>query len=286
LLRIGFVVLSAAVLRAETNQPAAVAVAPAPAVSNDYVWLTSDALPQPGVMIDAAMAALPKTLAEKTDWVARMRKAVWIPNIGVKYDIGQTGFRRYQYISNRRVTSTGSQSTRESSSQSGQNTTQSGELGNVQVYGQGTDPLSTLGEIQNSTKGGAQIENTGSAGSRDSVSSSSSVQDYGPDSVALNDVDHWVSQYGIVLSWDLSRLIFRQEEVAVVQAEIDKEQFRQNVRQQVIQTYYDLKESILLLQNEAYKDSVPVRIRKERLAYLLDTITGGALSERSGHKAF
>ncbi len=240
---------------APTNAAAEMALAG----TNDYSWLTGATMPPPGPMIDAALAALPKSLSDRTDWVARMRKAAWIPVVGLKYDIGQDAFRHYQNIPNGQRTTTTTQSQHQDSSQAGQSAMQS-------------------------TKE-SQTQQSISSGSQDSYSTSYSVENDGPTSIALGDQAQWVNTYGIVLSWDLSRLVFRQEEMSVLRADIDKEQFRQNVRQQVIQTYYDLKEALLLMQSDTYKDSIPLRIRKERLAYLLDTLADGALSTRSGRKA-
>lgn len=231
--------------------------------SADYGWLSAASLPQPSTMIDAAMGALPKTFSEKRDWLKRMHKAAWYPNLELRYGIGQGNYRRYQVLENRQRITTGTSSTRESSSQSGQSIgLKNNALGNNDL---------SLGSER-------------SGDSTRSTTTSREVSDEGPASYVLSEDLRWMDDYGVYLSWDLSRLIFRSEEINVIAAEIDKETFRQDIRSQVIETYYDLKESLLLLDSETYKDSIPTRIRKERLAFLLDTLTGGALSKTATEK--
>ncbi len=259
-----------------------VATTNAAPAADDYAWLTPQTLPPPGPMIDAAMAALPRTVTEQNDWLKRMHKAAWMPNLELHYAIGESSFNRYVFQPDRKQITTGQQLSQETSSQNGQNATKSTDATSTS-YSSGTPPKVT--QQRNATSSGSQVENSSSSGSKSGVTTINSVTDTGPGSYALNDGTRWVNQYGIYLTWDLSRILFRQEELSVVQAELNRQTFKDNVRDQVVQTYYDLKEAVLLLQNETYKDSVPTRIRKERLAFLLDTLTAGSFSARAGHKA-
>lgn len=257
MLRKPFVIAVSLALSSLTVAHAADAADQKAATTNpaDFGWLNAATLPQPARMIDAAIDALPRTFSEKQDWLKRMHKAAWYPNLELRYGIGQGNYRRYQVLENRQQVTTGSSSSRSSSSQNSQGTTFSTDTG-----------------------GGISVKNDSGGSSQRSSSRSSSVTDEGPDSFVRSEDLRWMDDYGVYLSWDLSRLVFRQEEISVVAAEIDKEKFRQDIRSQVIQTYYDLKESLLLLESDSFKDSIPTRMRKERLAFLLDTLTGGALS--------
>lgn len=273
-LLLGLTAAASAGLHAQTTATTSNGVPRAPAGTNDYAWLTPGTLPPPGPMIDAAIDALPRSISERNDWLKRMRKAVWIPSIGLRYDIGQTGFREYKYVDNRRTTTTSSESMRESSSSFDSSGSFSSGGGSQQT----SDGLGAPVSADSSSSFESQFSQGSGGQSGSSYTTGYSQTDEGPTSIALGDRAHWVNQYGIMLSWDLSRLIFREEELAVTQAEINKAEFRQSIRDQVVQTYFDLKEALLLLDTENYKTSVPVRMRKERLAYLLDAMTQGALS--------
>ena len=107
----------------------------------------------------------------------------------------------------------------------------------------------------------------------------------GPESYATGEHLRDMDTLGVAVSWDLSRLIFREEEIKVSDNEIEKVNFRQGAKSQVIDTYYALVETLLLLDSATYHESVPTRVKRERLAYLLDSLTDGALSASAGRKA-
>lgn len=266
--RIALFVLAAAALSnastaadsAGTTNPAAPASAASAPVNPDYAWLTPATLPPPSTLIDAALSAMPRSFREKSDWLARMKKASWVPSLELRYGIGEQNFRTYRTLDSQTEVSTTAESSRESSSQSGQNVTTA------------ADPLNN------------QLEQSADSGSKSTSTKSTTVKQSGPTSYGVNDSSHWVNDYGVFLTWDLSRILFREEEVVVAGAEKERELFRESVRQQAIQTYYDLKETLLLLENEAYRASIPTKIKKERLAYMLDTMTEGAFSGSRGDR--
>jgi len=226
---------------AATNAPAA----------PDYSWLTPETLPPPGGLVDAALDSMPRSFRQKSDWLERMKKASWVPNLELRYGIGERNFRTYQTVSSQTEVSTTTASSRESSSQSGSGA-----------------QLSATPSVDVSSGGGSKSQTT----------TGKTVTQSGPTSYGVDDQSHWVNDYGVFLTWDLSRILFREEEIAVAAAEKEREMFRDSVRQQAIQTYYDLKETLLLLQIDTHKESIPVKIKKERLSYLLDTMTDGALT--------
>ena len=243
------------------------------AEGDDYAWLNLTNLPPATEMLQAAIKALPKSIVEQKDWLARMRKAALMPNLELHYTIGETIVRDYNVVDRTEVT-TGSESSSERSRESGTRLS-SGSSSSSET---GSDGLTT--ETRSGSGSEASVESYSSSGSRSSSSSYRQTTYSGPDSYATGESTKWVDEYGLFLTWDLSRMIFQPEELNVASAEMDRENFRQNVRLQVIQTYYDLKESLLLLQSETYSASIPTRVRKERLAFLMDTLTGSALSSR------
>lgn len=234
------------------------------AALDPYAWLSATNLPSPQVFVDAALKNLPKSVNQKQDWLKRMHKAAWYPSLELQYSIGEAIYRPYTTV-DREIVTKGTDSSSERSSGSGK-----------------ASSLSVDNGVNAS--GSAKLDQSSSSGRKTTSGSFSQTESYGPDSYATSERTQMVSDYGVFLTWDLSRLIFQRDEIAVVSAELDKEKFRQDIRMQVIQTYYELKESLLLLQNEAYSNSLPQRIRKERVAYLLDTLSAGALSGSAGQK--
>lgn len=238
-------------------------------VADPYAWLNATNLPSPQVLVEAALKNLPKSINQKQDWLKRMHRAAWYPSLELQYSIGEAVYRPYTTV-NREIVTSGSEQSSERSSGSDRSSSVSIDNGsNVNGPSSGQ---------------GVQVDQSSSSGRRSTSTSFTQTEKYGPDSYAKSERTRWVNDYGVFLTWDLSRLIFQRDEIAVASAEIDKEQFRQDIRLQVIQTYYELKETLLLLQNDAYSNSLPQRIRKERVAYLLDTLSAGALSGSAGQK--
>jgi hypothetical protein len=209
-----------------------------------------------------------------------MRKAAWVPTLEFQYTIGEAITRDYRVI-DRVETTTGSESQRESSSASGRRNSasiNSGSESGVDGLGASSGSSASLGQE-------ASSESESSRGSRSSRTSFKSTTYAGPQSYATGEDTKWVDEFGIFVSWDLSRVLFREEEIAVVGAELDRESFRQTVKTQVIQAYYDLMEALMLLDSETYRASIPTQVKRERLAFLLDSLTDGALSNAAGREA-
>ncbi len=245
-----------------------------------YDWLTPTNLPPPTRLIQSALAAMPKTVKEQQNWVERMRRAAWMPNLELRYSIGDAVVRDYQVVQRSEV-ARGREHTdeisRESSSGSGRRTGSGSETQR--------DGLGVLVGQNESSSSEVTRDRSSTTGRRTSDSRSSSLTYSGPDSYATGERMRWVDEYGIAFTWDLSRLLFREEEMSIAGIEMDKESFRQNVRAQVIQAYYDLMETLLLLDSQTYRSSVPTQVKRERMAYLLDSLTDGALSAAAGRTA-
>ncbi len=245
-----------------------------------YDWLTSTNLVSPSKLVEASLQALPKTIKQKQDWLARMHKAAWVPTLDLRYTIGEAISRDYRVV-DRISTTTGSESQRGSESSTSIRDASSSSVGSDAV-------LDGLGAPQSSsTKSdrGTSTEKESQKGSNSSQTSFKSTTYSGPESYATGEDTRWVNEFGLYLSWDLSRVLFREEEISVVGAELDRETFRQSVKEQVITAYYDLVEALMLLDNETYKASIPTQVKRERMAFLLDSLTDGALSNAGGHEA-
>lgn len=243
-----------------------------------YDWLDVKSLPPPSALVEASIKALPKSLSQKQDWLKRMRRAAWYPQMQLQYRVGETVVRDYDVV-DRVEKTTSSETTRSSSRDSSSRSSSSSGSGTEVV----TDGGGVLADTHTSTSADVGSEHSSSHGSSVSRRSGTSTTYSGPDSYATGEDFKWGNEVGVYLTWDLSRFVFQGDEIDVVNAEIDRETFRQNVKVQVIQSYYDLLESLLLLENPNYRDSIPTKVRKERLAYLLDTMSGGYLSQSTGH---
>ena len=245
-----------------------------------YDWLTATNLPTPSRLVEAAMKALPKSVREKQDWLARMRKAAWVPTVELRYTLGEGIFRDFETVSRVQRT-TGSELQRESGSTRGSSTaTREGTSSQAN-----TDALNAPAG-GNTASSAETVRERSSSSDRSTTRISSESTTYGgPDSYATREEARWVDEFGLYLSWDLSRVLFREEEISVVGAELDKASFRQDVKAQVIDNYYSLVETLLLLDSATYRESVPTRVKRERLAYLLDSLTDGALSNAGGREA-
>ena len=237
--------------QAQTNTPAA----------DPYAWLAATNLPSPQTIVEAALKNLPKSIGQKQDWLKRMHQAAWYPQLELQYSLGEAVYRPYTTV-DRSIVTTGSEKSSERTTGDSQTTGISSDAGGP----------------------GVKVDDQSSSSRRSGSTSFTQTEQYGPDSYAKSERTRWVNDYGLMLTWDLSRLVFQRDEISVIAAEIDREKFKQDVQAQVIQSYYELKESLLLLQNEAYSNSVPQRIRKERVAFLLDTLSAGALSGSAGQK--
>lgn len=245
-----------------------------------YDWLAATNLPAPSKLVEAAMKALPKTVREKQDWLARMRKAAWIPTVELHYTLGEGIYRDYQVV-NRVQHTSGSELQRESGRSSDSSSSRrSGSSTQVD-----TDALNAPAGGNTSTSTEDTRGRSSSTDQRTTRISSESTTYAGPESYATGERTRWLDEFGLYVSWDLSRVLFREEEISVVGAELDKASFRQDVKAQVIDNYYSLVETLLLLDSATYRESVPTRVKRERLAYLLDSLTDGALSNAGGREA-
>jgi hypothetical protein len=191
------------------------------------------------------MEDLPRTVTEQQNWLKRMRRAAWMPSFELRYVLGEAVSRPYTVVERSTVVS-GTERSSERSRETG------------------------AGEIV--------------GGSRSSVTRFDSTEMAGLDSYARSEELEWVNEYGVFLTWDLSRFVFNRDEIAAVTADMDLAAFRRAVRDQIIQVYYDLKECLLMLDTEALRESVPTRARKERLAYQLDMLSSGEFSRAAGHE--
>jgi hypothetical protein len=239
--------------------PAPVSPAPPPAAARlpDYSWLAATNLPSPGGLTTAALANLPANIGERKDWLRRIRRAAWMPSLEFHYVLGEAVQRPYEVVDQRTVIS-GTEKTSERSADFGSSTAINGGSGDTDV---------------NTSIGG---------GTRSSSTRFNSTEAAGLTSYARSEEFAWANEYGVFLTWDLSRFVFQRDEISAVSADMELETFRRSVCDQIVVTYYDLKETLVMLTTEALRDSLPTQVRKERLAYQLDVLTGGAFSRAAG----
>lgn len=104
------------------------------------------------------------------------------------------------------------------------------------------------------------------------------------DSYATGEDPRWLNEYQLALMWDFSQLFFRPEELDIARLKMDavrmnmeRDALVAGVRERALTAYYDLIESLRLLELETYRTSVPTIIRKERAAAQVDDLADGCL---------
>jgi len=104
------------------------------------------------------------------------------------------------------------------------------------------------------------------------------------DSYATGEDPRWLNEYQLAVMWDFSQLFFRPEEIDIarlkmeaVRVNMERDAVVAGVRERALTAYYDLIESLRLLELETYRASVPTIIRKERAAAMVDDLADGCL---------
>ena len=104
------------------------------------------------------------------------------------------------------------------------------------------------------------------------------------DSYATGEDPRWLNEYQLAVMWDFSQLFFRPEEIDIarlkmeaVRVNMERDAVVAGVRERALTAYYDLVESLRLLELETYRTSVPTIIRKERAAAMVDDLADGCL---------
>jgi hypothetical protein len=243
-----------------------------------YDWLTAESLAPPEEVVQAAIDALPTSLSEKQDWLKRMRRAAWIPQLELRYTVWEDAYRKYNVIDRQEVTS-GSETRRESFDEDGSASFSSSRTSTENVFGGNGAPLNVQTEQRLTSESESGSESSSSDGSSTQRRSFKSTTSLGPDSYVTDEDLRWAEEYGIFLTWDLSRVLFRAEEIDAVAAEIDIEAFKNTIKTQVIQTYYDLLTALEMLGAAEDRGSIPTRVRRDHFAFLLDTLTDGYITK-------
>lgn len=100
------------------------------------------------------------------------------------------------------------------------------------------------------------------------------------------DGNDWPQEYGLYFTWDLSKLVFHPEELDSIELEtryaevkVRAAETRYKFLDDLADWYFELKELLLTMETEkAYAASPKVQMRKEKLAFLLDSLTGNLIS--------
>ncbi len=100
------------------------------------------------------------------------------------------------------------------------------------------------------------------------------------------DENSWPQEYGVFFSWDLSKLLFHEEEIDAMELKarctetrIRASEIRYKFLEDLTDWYFELKELLLTMETEkAYAASPKVQMNKEKLACLLDSLTGNLIT--------
>lgn len=102
------------------------------------------------------------------------------------------------------------------------------------------------------------------------------------------DENDWPQEYGVFFIWDLSKLLFHEEELDAFELEARYAEVRVRAAEtrykfidDLADWYFELKEVLLTMETDrTYAASPKVQMRKEKLAFLLDSLTGNLISDR------
>lgn len=247
-----------------------------------YDELTLENLAPAEDVIAMAVANLPKTMKEQQDWVKRMRRSALVPRLQLYWNTSEAFYREYEVI-DRTETTRGSETITESGSENQREVSQSfeteAEAGQELIYDAGGQLVERRNSLTATGVSGEEIANSRSTSSGERRSSFQSTTYRGPDSYVTSEDTRWMNEFGLFLTWDLAQLVFHPSEATAARADADAATFRMELSTRVSEVYFDLVEALMLLETDAYKDSVPTRVRKMRGAFLLDQLTGGYITE-------
>lgn len=100
------------------------------------------------------------------------------------------------------------------------------------------------------------------------------------------DENDWPQEYGLFFIWDLSRLLFHEEEIDAMElnaryaeTRIRASEIRYKFLEDLTDWYFELKELLLTMETEkAYAASPKAQMNVEKLAFLLDSLTGNLIT--------
>lgn len=212
----------------------------------DYAQLTLRSLPPVQGVTEAAMQELPEVLANTHDWVKRIRRSALFPEVELRlYALEELEDQWvvFDSVETERI---------------------SGHSESEEIYTGSTTPGGPLNVMTERR----EIDQEGET----------RTTHKGKDSYRSGSDETWLHEYGLFLTWDLSKLVFHEEEMEAAELHVRHAEFRYKFIDDVVDWYYELKETLMYLEDEAYASSPKMHIQKEKLAFLLDSLTGDYIS--------
>jgi len=229
------------------------AVEPSSAEAGARNWQRSD-LPTVQVVVREALDRLPRTFDERKDWLQRMRRAAWLPQIQVQYLVSDDFVDDFAVFERTVVqTETGGDEVTHGGGQT------------EEVFGTPTAPT-TVTETR-------RIDREPSVTSHGTTRV---IREEGLDSAQVGSTRRSTDEWGVLLTWNLSAFVFQSDEVRAADANARIERFRLEFVDAIVNFYYDLVEAMAFL--DADPQNVRMAIQVERNISKLDVLTGGYMS--------
>ncbi len=232
----------------------------------EFEDISLETLPPVGMVIQRAMDELPKNVTERQNWLKRMRWAALLPEVELRYITAEDAYRQYQVLDRQEIRRESESVTfSESGSLSGS------ETGVEEEY---VSALSSY--VPDSRRDFSSTESESVSGSESSRSTV--VIDQGRDSYETGEGSRWMDEYGVFLTWDLSKFIFQgEDEIRAADTQASLAEFRLEYIDDIVDFYADLKEALVHLR-DVDPNSSRMQIQKLTSAAKLDAMTNHFLS--------
>lgn len=213
-------------------------------------WTRSD-LPPVQAVVREALGRLPRSFEERQDWLERMRRAAWLPQIQVQYLVSEDFVDDIQ-VFERTVVQT---------EYNGDEVTHGGGetetvFGDPMAPATVTETRETDREATVTTRKPTRI-----------------VREEGLDSVQTGNSRRSTDEWGVLLTWNLSAFVFPPDEARAAAADARIERFKLEFIDAIVNYYYDLVEAMAFV--DADPQNVRMAIQVERNISKLDVLTGG-----------
>ena len=218
----------------------------------NYEQLTLNNLPGVGQVIQASLKALPRDLGEVRNWTTRMRLSALLPQLQARYRWFQDSLDQYETVY-RTKTHSESESRNEDRDQD--------EL----ISRVHADPLESYVETQ-------ELDYDSDFQSRTSWRESD-----GPYSINSSDELAWMDDYQITATWNLSALVFSDDELQAAQVNRIVAEYRFKHMESVATLYSKLQAALDTLSRAPA--NVRAQIQRDATAAMLDVATDGYLSD-------
>ena len=217
----------------------------------NYDHLSLDNIPGVGQVIQASLKALPRDLGEIRNWTTRMRLSALLPQIQARYRWFQDTVDQFDTVYRTK--------THDESESRSEDRDQDELISRVHA-----DPLESYVEEQNLNYGS------------DYRSHTSFRETDGPHSITLNDDVVWMDDYQIMATWNLSALLFTDDELQAAQVNRIVAEYRFKHMESVAGLYGKLQSALDTLSRTPA--NIRSKIQRDAAAAMLDAVTDGYLS--------